>query len=65
MKGQLKDVNLPGLKISDIKWPPVKKTSLDQVESQVMNLNPDNFGLTLKSSMKSCEQLWNSIYKLK
>ena len=64
MKGQLKDVNLPGLKISDIKWPAVKKISSDQVEAQIMNLNPDNFGLTLKEpAMKSCEQLWNSIYK--
>ena len=64
MKGQFKDVNLPGLKISDIKWPAVKKQSLNQVEAHVMNLNPDHFGLTLKEPfLNVCEDLWKSIIK--
>ena len=66
MKVQLKDINLPRLKIPDIKWPTVRKMSFDQVETQIINLNLDKFGLTLKESLtKSSEQLWNSIYKLK
>lgn len=66
MKGQFKDVNLPGIKISDIKWPAVKKMSLNQIQPKIINLNPDKFGLTLKEpSMKSCEELWDYIYKFK
>ena len=47
MSGQFKDVNLPELKLQNMKWPTVKKFSLDKVEAPVMNLNPDGFGKTL------------------
>ena len=47
MSGQFKDVNLPELKLQNMKWSTVKKLSLDKVEAPVMNLNPDGFGKTL------------------
>ena len=62
MSGQFKDVNLPELKLQNMKWPTVKKLSLDKVEAPVMNLNPDGLGKTLNISfVKTCEDVWNSI----
>ena len=63
MSGEFKDVNLPELKLQNIKWPIVKKLSLDKVEAHVMNLNPDGFGKTLNVSyVNACEDVWKSIF---
>ena len=59
MKGEFKDVNLPGLDLANINWPPLKVSS-NKVESKVMELNPQNFGNLLEIK-KSCEILWEPI----
>ena len=60
MKGEFKDVNLPGIHLANVKWPTLTKVSSNKVESKVMELNPQNFG-NLLGIKKSCEILWEPL----
>ena len=62
MEGQFIDIKLTGINLAEVKWPTLKKISLNQVETNLMELNPHNFGTLLNNPFKStCEDLWKPI----
>ena len=64
MNGHFNNVHLPDVNLTNIKWPSLKKVSFNQVETQVINLNP-YFGTLLNEPFKSnCDGLWKPILKL-
>ena len=63
MDGNFNNVNLPGVNLTTIKWPSFKRTSLTQVETKVMDLNP-RFGTILNEPFNEiCDQFWKPIFK--
>ena len=59
-----KSITLPDVDLNNIKWPTLKKTSLETVQTQVMDLNPKRFGTLLNEPFKSfCDELWKDIFK--
>ena len=64
MNGHFNHVDLPNVNLTNIKWPSLKKVSFNQVETKVMDLNPQ-FGRLLNEPYKrNCDQLWNPILKI-
>ena len=64
MKGPFNHVDLPGVNLTNIRWPSLNKVSFDEVETKVMDLNP-HFGRVLNEPYKNnCDGLWKSVLKL-
>ena len=61
MQREFTDVKLPGINLSNVKWPTLKASS-NQVETKVMELHPQNFGnVFVNPFKKACEDFWESI----
>ena len=65
MNGDFNGINFPGINLSNISWPSIKKMSFTKTDTNVMELNPLRFGTLLHEPFKkNCDELWRSILKI-